>query len=155
MWSHLYACHRNAVWLINQDVEPTLLAFRESAASAVRASSRCAVIDAICYAYGDRLLISVKACRTVDDADDIILVDLTQYLGVTRGVNIHTDVSMHLFSDAGALAYRFVCSVGACLGRQRRLCLSTTTSSGARQWLWRSVQVSDSNKPSSERFDQH
>lgn len=85
MWSHLYACHRNAVWLINQDVEPTLLAFRESAASAVRASSRCAVIDAICYAYGDRLLISVKACRTVDDADDIILVDLTQYLGVTRG----------------------------------------------------------------------
>ena len=33
---------------------------------------------------------------------------MTQYMALTKGQDIKTDVSMHLFFDQAALAYRFI-----------------------------------------------
>jgi HK97 family phage major capsid protein len=112
MWSRMYAPRRrNAVWLINQDVEPQLLnlAFRESASSPVPAYMPAGGLSSSPFAtLMGRPVIPVEACKTLGDSGDIILVDLTQYMVVTKGTDIKTDVSMHLYFDAQAMAYRFI-----------------------------------------------
>lgn len=111
MWSRLYApCRRNAVWLINQDVEPQLdmMAFDPSADSLTPVYMPVGGLSSSGYStLKGRPVVPVEACSTVGDVGDIILVDLTQYLALTKGSDIKTDVSMHLFFDQGLQAYRF------------------------------------------------
>jgi HK97 family phage major capsid protein len=54
-----------------------------------------------------RPVVPVEACSTLGDVGDIILVDLSQYMALTKGNDIKTDVSMHLYFDQGMQAYRF------------------------------------------------
>ena len=53
-------------------------------------------------------MIPVEACPTLGDVGDIILTDLSQYMSVTKGQQIRTDVSMHLYFDQGLMAFRFI-----------------------------------------------
>jgi HK97 family phage major capsid protein len=111
MWARMYApCRRNAVWLINQDAEPQLngMAFLPGAASPVPAYLPQNGLSVEPYAtLMGRPVVPIEACSTIGSQGDIILVDLQQYWAVTRGQDVKTDVSMHLFFDQGLMAFRF------------------------------------------------
>jgi HK97 family phage major capsid protein len=112
MWSRMYApCRSNAVWLINQDIEPQLfnLAFREDATSPVPAYMPANGLSASPYAtLMGRPVVPVEACSTLGTTGDIIFADLAQYMGLTKGQQIRTDVSMHLYFDQALMAFRFI-----------------------------------------------
>lgn len=111
MWSRLYGpCRRNAIWLINQDIEPQLnvMAFDAGATDKFPAYLPAGGASASPYStLMGRPVIPVEACSTLGDVGDIILTDLSQYMALTKGNDIKTDVSMHLYFDQGMQAYRF------------------------------------------------
>ncbi|MFA7279806.1 MAG: phage major capsid protein [Sterolibacterium sp.] len=114
MWGRLYApLRRNAVWLINQDVEQSLhqMAF-DHAATAGKVPVYLPPNGAAGSPYSTlmgRPVIPVQACKTLGDAGDIILTDLSQYMTLKKaGQDIKTDVSMHLYFDQALQAFRFI-----------------------------------------------
>lgn len=119
MWSRMYAdCRANAVWLINQDVEPQLgqMSFRDVGAYPSTATGTAVpvyipaggVAGSPYASLKGRPVVPVQACKTVGDEGDIILADLSQYLIAQKAGGVKTDVSMHLYFDYGQQAYRFV-----------------------------------------------
>jgi HK97 family phage major capsid protein len=117
MWSRLNAPNRrNAVWLINQDVEPALdaMAFTPTgvaaAASSVPVYLPAGGLSASPYAtLKGRPVIPVEPCSTLGDLGDVILADLSQYMVLKKaGQDIRTDVSMHLYFDQDMSAFRFI-----------------------------------------------
>jgi HK97 family phage major capsid protein len=111
MWSRMYApSRRNAVWLINQDIEPQLdaMAFDPAASSKVPVYLPPGGVSGSPYAsLKGRPVVPLEACSTIGDQGDIILADLNQYWALTKGQDIRTDVSMHLYFDQGLQAFRF------------------------------------------------
>ena len=111
MWARLYApCRRNAVWLINQDIEPQLnaMAFDPAATSKVPIYLPANGLSDSPYAtLMGRPVVPVEACSSIGDQGDIILCDLNQYWVLTKGTDVQTDVSMHLYFDQGLQAFRF------------------------------------------------
>jgi HK97 family phage major capsid protein len=112
MWSRMYApCRRNAIWLINQDIEPQLhaLAFDPAATSKVPAYLPANGLSVEPYGtLMGRPVVPIEACSTLGTTGDIILADLSQYWAITKGTqNVQTDVSMHLYFDQGLQAFRF------------------------------------------------
>lgn len=113
MWARLYApLRRNAVWLINQDIEPQLdfLAFPDSNSGfPVPLYVPVGGLSASPFStLKGRPVIPVEAASTLGDVGDIMLVDLSQYMTVTKGTEIRTDVSIHLYFDQDITAFRFV-----------------------------------------------
>jgi HK97 family phage major capsid protein len=119
MWSRMYApFRRNSVWLINQDIEPSLhgMAFQATGASsmlpgtsAVPAYLPMNGLSSSPYAsLMGRPVIPLQACKTVGDQGDIILVDLKQYWLLRKASGIRTDTSMHLYFDQATTAFRFI-----------------------------------------------
>ena len=114
MYSRLYsACRQNAVWLINQDVEPQLLTMQfPGTGTAVPAYLPPGGLSA--QPYGTLLgrpVIATEAAQTLGDAGDITLVDLRQYMTATKTGGIRQDVSIHLWFDYDVTAFRFVMRV--------------------------------------------
>lgn len=111
MWSRMYApCRRNAVWLINQDCEPQLdvLAF-PNAGYPIPLYMPSGGLSASPYStLKGRPVIPCEACSTVGTVGDIILVDMSQYMALTKGQEIRTDISMHLYFDQALMAFRFI-----------------------------------------------
>lgn len=112
MWARLYSsCRANSVWLINQDVEQSLyqMAFDPEASSKVPVYLPPGGLSQSPYGtLMGRPVIPVEACSTLGDQGDIILTDLTEYLAITKGQGIQTDVSMHLYFDQALTAFRFM-----------------------------------------------
>jgi HK97 family phage major capsid protein len=119
MWSRMYApWRRNAVWLINQDIEPSLhgMAFQATGASsmlpgtsAVPAYLPMNGLSSSPYAtLMGRPVVPVSAAKTVGDQGDIILVDLKQYWVLRKAAGLRTDTSMHLYFDQAVTAFRFI-----------------------------------------------
>lgn len=113
MWSRLYApLRRNAVWLINQDIEPQLdfLAFPDAGSGfPVPLYVPTGGLSASPFStLKGRPVIPVEASSTLGDLGDILLVDLSQYMTVTKGRDIKTDVSIHMYFDQDITAFRFV-----------------------------------------------
>lgn len=113
MWSRLYGpLRRNAVWLINQDIEPQLdfLAFPDlgSGFPVPLYVPQGGLSAAPFSTLKGRPVIPVEAASTLGDFGDIILVDLMQYMTVTKGRDIKTDVSIHLYFDQDITSFRFV-----------------------------------------------
>lgn len=113
MWARLYApLRRNAVWLINQDVEPQLdfLAFPDAGSGfPVPLYVPNGGLSAAPFStLKGRPVIPVEAASTLGDLGDIMLVDLSQYMTVTKGRDIRTDVSIHMYFDQDITAFRFV-----------------------------------------------
>jgi HK97 family phage major capsid protein len=117
MWSRMYAPWRaNAVWLINQDVEPQLegMAFVGGGITPTAASSTPAYMppgglsDAPYGRLKGRPVIPVQACSTVGTQGDIMLVDLNQYMMLTKAGGVRTDISIHLYFDQDITAFRWV-----------------------------------------------
>lgn len=122
MWARMYApCRQNAVWLINQDIEPQLLTLMKQGKLDTGAVDTGWGVPLYTppgglsqTPYGTlfgRPVIPTQACETLGDKGDIILADLSKFMYVTKGGGIRSDVSMHLYFDYAALAYRFILRV--------------------------------------------
>lgn len=115
MWSRLdRSCRANAVWLVNQDIEPQLygMAF-PGTGTAVPVYLPPGGLSSSPYStLMGRPVIPTDACDTLGDVGDIILGDLRTYLTATKVGGIRQDVSMHLFFDYDMTAFRFIFRVG-------------------------------------------
>lgn len=117
MWSRMHAKYRpNAVWLINQDIEPQLMQMSfpvSGGATAVPAyMPPGGLADAPYGRLFNRPVIATESTQALGTTGDIILADLKQYLSLTKVGGLRQDVSMHLWFDYDITAFRFVLRVG-------------------------------------------
>lgn len=116
MWARMYSqCRKNAIWLINQDVEQQLPGL-------VITGTNSGVFPAYLppggvsgSPYGTlmgRPVVVTESCQALGTAGDINLVDLSTYLSVTKTGGIRADVSIHLWFDYDIAAFRFIMRVG-------------------------------------------
>ncbi len=113
MWARMWAPSRQrAIWMINQDAEPQLglMSFRgQEGSPATPIYLPGGTIAGQPYAtLKGRPVVPYEAMSTVGTFGDIALVDWQQYMTVTKGQQIRTDVSIHLFFDQDLQAYRFI-----------------------------------------------
>lgn len=111
MWSRMSAADRkNAVWLINQDIEPQLMTMSfEGTSSSVPAYMPAGGLSG--QPYGTlmgRPVMPLESCQALGTAGDILLVNMKQYLTAMKTGGMRTDVSMHLWFDYDVMAYRFI-----------------------------------------------
>lgn len=113
MWSALHSRSRtNAVWLINQDVEPQL---DQLALSVGTGGSPVYMppggLSEIPYSrLKGRPVLPIEFCATIGTVGDIILADLKGYITGTRG-GIESALSMHIRFDYAETAFRFLFDV--------------------------------------------
>lgn len=119
MYARMYApWRRNAVWLINQDLEPSLAGMAFQATGASSALPGTSAVPAYMppgglsnSPYGTlkgRPVIPVEACAAIGDLGDIIFADLSQYWVLTKSGGMQTDTSIHLYFDQAVTAFRFL-----------------------------------------------
>lgn len=112
MWSRMYApCRARAVWLINQDVEPSLnlMSFRDATSSPVPVYLPAGGVSGSPYAsLMGRPVIPLQAMQTVGDLGDIALVDLSKYRTLTKAGGTRVDTSIHLKFDTDETVFRFI-----------------------------------------------
>jgi len=110
MWSRMYGKSRaNAVWFINQDIEPQL--FTMSLAVGTGGVPVYMPANGLAGSpYGTlmgRPVIPVEQCATLGTVGDIMLVDLSQYMTIDKG-GVKGDSSMHVRFLYDEMAYRFI-----------------------------------------------
>lgn len=119
MFARMYApWRRNAVWLINQDIEPQLagMAFQASGATSLLPGTNPVPAylppgGLSASPYGSlkgRPVVPIEACSAVGTLGDIILADFSQYWALTKSGGIQTDTSIHLYFDQALTAFRFI-----------------------------------------------
>lgn len=119
MWSRLYApWRRNAVWLINQDIEPQLMTLMKVGKLDSGGADTGWGIPLWMPANGlsgspfstlmGRPVIPTQACETLGDKGDIILSALDEYVTVQKTTGIRMETSIHLWFDQDAIAFRFI-----------------------------------------------
>ena len=114
IWGRMYApCRRNAVWLVNQDVEQQLmgLGFKDSSDHPVYMPPG-GLADAPFGRLLGRPVIVSETAPALGDRGDISLVDMRTYLSITKTGGIRNDVSIHLWFDYDVTAFRFVMRIG-------------------------------------------
>jgi len=110
MWSRLHARSRaNAVWFINQDVEPQLdLMAVPVGTGGVPAYLPAGGISASPYAsLKGRPVIPIEFAATLGTSGDIMLADMSQYMLMDKG-GVQSAVSIHIRFDYDETAFRFV-----------------------------------------------
>lgn len=118
MWARAYGPQRrNAVWFINQDVEPQLQAMviPGSSPNFPAYLPPGGFAGAPYSTLFGRPVIPIEACQALGTEGDIILAIPNQYLVVLKagqGGGMRTDVSIHLYFDSDHTAFRFVMRVG-------------------------------------------
>lgn len=115
MWSRMYApLRRNAVWLINQDIEPQLdgMLMGGTTASVPVYLPPNGLAGSPNGTLKGRPIVYSEACSAVGTPGDIMLVDFSQYLALLKTGGIKQDVSIHLWFDYGLTAFRFTWRVG-------------------------------------------
>lgn len=116
------AVRRNAVWLINQDIEPQLLSinleYKSSAGAAIAAGTSGLVpegglrYDPTNGMLMGRPIIATEACATIGDVGDIILAYLPGYFAPYKAGGVKEAVSIHLHFDQGTTTYRWTFRIG-------------------------------------------
>lgn len=112
MWARLHARSRaNAVWLINQDIEPQLQLLKtDTTIGWPLWMPEGGLRDAPFQTLKGRPVIPVEYCATLGDQGDIILADMSGYAaGLKQSVEYAT--SMHLRFDYAEQAFRFMFAV--------------------------------------------
>ncbi|QAY96700.1 phage major capsid protein [Methylovirgula ligni] len=117
MWSRMWnRSRKNAVWFINQDVEPQLLNLNQPVSTQGTAATGGVGgtlvymppggMSAAPYAalYG-RPVIPVEYCSTVGTVGDIVLADLSQYTLVDKG-GVQAATSMHVAFLTDEMVFR-------------------------------------------------
>jgi len=118
MWSRMYApCRKNAIWMINQDLEPQLLGMTipvKNVAGTENVGGGPAYIPPggiNASPFGLLLgkpVIPHEVCKTAGDVGDIVFADFSKYMAATKAGGIRTDVSIHLYFDQDVTAFKFV-----------------------------------------------
>jgi HK97 family phage major capsid protein len=114
---------KNAVWLINQDIEPQLynvnLAFKNAVGSAEIAAGVSGLMpegglryDPTVGTLMGRPIIATEACSTIGDVGDIILAYLPGYFAPYKAGGLKSDISIHLWFDQGVTAFRWTFRIG-------------------------------------------
>ncbi len=113
---------RNAVWIINQDIEPQLLTlnieFKSGAAAGIAAGSSAMIpegglrYDQTGGTLQGRPIIATEAAATLGDKGDIILAYLPGYFAPYKAGGVKEAMSMHLWFDQGITAFRWTFRVG-------------------------------------------
>ena len=114
MWSRLFASSRsNAVWLINQDVEPQLMQMHLEGSAGGIFPVYMPPGGVSTSGYGTlfgRPVIPIEQCQTLGTAGDIILADLNGYILADKG-GISSDMSIHIRFDYDEQVFRFILRV--------------------------------------------
>jgi len=121
MFSRMPARNRaNAIWVINQDVEP-LLPQMSVAVKNVAGTENVGGFPVYVppggltgAQYGTLLgrpIVMTESAPALSSAGDIVLGDFRQYLAVTKG-GVKADQSMHFYFDQNIRAFRFVMRLG-------------------------------------------
>ncbi|MEI9804085.1 MAG: phage major capsid protein [Pseudolabrys sp.] len=119
MWGRMYApWRRNAVWIVNQDVEAQLeaMAFQPAGASSQLPTAASTpvylppggIADAPYGRLKGRPVIPLQAAKTIGDQGDIMLIDFNQYWILRKAAGPKVDTSIHLLFDQSKTAFRFV-----------------------------------------------
>lgn len=118
LWSRMEGrARRNAVWLVNQDIEPQLMQLNVKIKNVAGSENVGGMpvyvppggLSASPYAtLLGRPVITTEACQTVGTKGDIVFAALDKYMTVAKAGGIRSDVSIHLFFDQGITAFRFV-----------------------------------------------
>jgi HK97 family phage major capsid protein len=116
MWARMYAkCRRNAIWLVNQDIESQFntMSFRDATSSPVPIYIPPGGLSTSPYGtlLGRPVVVSETAPE-IGEVGDISLVDLSTYLSIVKTGGIRSDVSIHLWFDYDVTAFRFVLRIG-------------------------------------------
>ena len=110
MWARMWARSRaNAIWLINQDVEPQLdLLSVPSGAFGIPAYMPAGGLSEAPYGrLKGRPVMIFEHCATLGDVGDIVLADFSQYLLADKG-DIQTASSIHVAFLTDETTFRFV-----------------------------------------------
>lgn len=110
MWARLpRRSRRNAVWLINQDIEPQLYPLTMVASTSALLYTPPGV-NGNNSPYGllmGRPVVPVEYCATLGTAGDIILTDLSQYLMIDKD-GVQQAASMHVRFIYDEMTFRFI-----------------------------------------------
>lgn len=110
--------YRRAAWLVNQDCLPQImkLGFVVTDPAGTTAGGAGALWmppnglqnGSPFGSIMGRPIIVTEACQTLGTVGDIILADMPGYLSAVKSGGVKTDVSIHLYFDQNATAFRFV-----------------------------------------------
>ncbi|MEI6317424.1 MAG: phage major capsid protein [Pseudomonadota bacterium] len=117
------AVRRNAVWLINQDIEPQLLTINNTFKNDVGSAAIAAGVSGLIPEGGLRFdptngtlmgrpIISTEACSSIGTTGDIILAYLSGYFAPYKAGGVQEAMSMHLWFDQGMTAFRWTFRIG-------------------------------------------
>jgi HK97 family phage major capsid protein len=101
---------RNAVWVMNQDLEAQLGGLTIGTVPVYLPSG--GLVDAPNGLLKGRPIIYSEATAEVGKPGDISLIDFRQYLTLVKTPGVRSDVSIHLWFDQGISAYRFSMRIG-------------------------------------------
>jgi HK97 family phage major capsid protein len=110
MWSRMWGRSRaNAVWLINQDVEPQLANLNQSVGVGGVPVYMPAggLSDAPFGRLKGRPVVPVEYCATVGTVGDIILADMQQIIGIDKD-QMASDSSIHVRFLTNETTFRFI-----------------------------------------------
>ena len=110
MWARMWARSRgNASWFINQDVEPQLYAMSKTIGTGgvpVYMPAGGASQSPFATLFG-RPVVPIEHCATLGTTGDIMLADLTQYVGIEKG-GLQADSSIHVRFTTNEKTFRFI-----------------------------------------------
>lgn len=117
MWSRMYApLRRNAVWVINQDIEPQLAALTVPTTGTSFSGPAYLPPGGLAASPNGTLMgrpiVYSEAAQGVGTPGDITLVDFSQYLALMKSSGMKQDVSIHLWFDYSVTAFRFSLRIG-------------------------------------------
>lgn len=110
MWSRMWARSRaNAVWLINQDVEPQLANLNQGVGvgGVPVYLPPGGLADAPFARLKGRPVVPVEYCATLGTVGDIILADLSQIVGIDKD-QMAADSSIHVRFLTNETTFRFI-----------------------------------------------
>jgi len=110
MWSRLWArSQQNAVWLVNQDVQPELydMGITVGTGGSPAFMPPGGLSQSPYATLMGRPIIPIEQCQTLGTTGDIILCDLNEYLMINKG-GIQSDTSIHVRFVYDESVFRFV-----------------------------------------------
>ncbi len=109
MWSRMPAKNRrNAVWLINQDIEPQLMTMKHPGDDSPLFIPAGGLSSTPFDTLLGRPIRYIESASTLGDKGDINFVDMSQYMTIMKTGGMRTDISMHLYFDYDMSVFRFI-----------------------------------------------